>query len=87
MNFSKGLAIDAAQYGVRVNTVAPGPIWTPLIPTTMPPEDVKSFGGQTPLGRPGQPAELAAAYMFLASDDSSYVTGEVLGVTGGGLLA
>jgi NAD(P)-dependent dehydrogenase (short-subunit alcohol dehydrogenase family) len=87
VNFSKGLAIDAARYGVRVNTVAPGPIWTPLIPATMPPDDVKSFGAQTPLGRPGQPAELAAAYVFLACDDSSYVTGEVLGVTGGGLLA
>jgi NAD(P)-dependent dehydrogenase (short-subunit alcohol dehydrogenase family) len=87
VNFSKGLAIDAAQYGVRVNTVAPGPIWTPLIPATMPADSVKGFGAQTPLGRPGQPAELAAAYVFLASDDSSYVTGEVLGVTGGGLLA
>jgi len=87
VNFSKGLALDAAKYGVRVNTVAPGPIWTPLIPATMPPDDVKSFGAQTPLGRPGQPAELAAAYVFLACDDSSYVTGEVLGVTGGGLLA
>ena len=87
VNFSKGFAIDAAKYGVRVNTVAPGPIWTPLIPATMPPDDVTGFGAQTPLGRPGQPAELAAAYVFLASDDSSYVTGEVLGVTGGGLLA
>lgn len=87
VNFSKGFAIDDARYGVRVNTVAPGPIWTPLIPATMPPDDVTSFGAQTPLGRPGQPAELAAAYVFLASDDSSYVTGEVLGVTGGGLLA
>jgi NAD(P)-dependent dehydrogenase (short-subunit alcohol dehydrogenase family) len=87
VNFSKGFAIAAAKYGVRVNTVAPGPIWTPLIPATMPPDDVPSFGAQTPLGRPGQPAELAAAYVFLASDDSSYVTGEVLGVTGGGLLA
>jgi NAD(P)-dependent dehydrogenase (short-subunit alcohol dehydrogenase family) len=87
VNFSKGFAIDAAKYGVRVNTVAPGPIWTPLIPATMPADDVASFGAQTPLGRPGQPAELAAAYVFLACDDSSYVTGEVLGVTGGGLLA
>jgi NAD(P)-dependent dehydrogenase (short-subunit alcohol dehydrogenase family) len=87
VNFTKGFSIEAASKGIRVNTVAPGPIWTPLIPSTMPPDDVKAFGAQAPLGRPGQPAELAAAYVFLASNDSSYVTGEVLGVTGGGLLA
>jgi hypothetical protein len=86
-NFTKGFAIEAAEKGIRVNTVAPGPIWTPLIPATMPPDDLKTFGAQTPLKRPGQPAELAPAYVFLASNDSSYVTGEVLGVTGGGLLA
>jgi NAD(P)-dependent dehydrogenase (short-subunit alcohol dehydrogenase family) len=87
VNFTKGFAIEAAEKGIRVNTVAPGPIWTPLIPATMPPDDVKTFGGQVPLKRPGQPAELAPAYVFLASNDSSYVTGEVLGVTGGGVLA
>jgi hypothetical protein len=58
--------------GIRVNAVAPGPIWTPLIPATMPPEKVEQFGADTPLGRAGQPVELAAAYVFLASDDSSY---------------
>lgn len=74
-------------YNPKPTLLEPGPIWTPLIPSTMPPDDVKTFGAQAPFGRPGQPAELAAAYVFLASNDSSYVTGEVLGVTGGGLLA
>jgi NAD(P)-dependent dehydrogenase (short-subunit alcohol dehydrogenase family) len=81
--FTKALAQDLAERGVRVNAVAPGPIWTPLIPATMPPEKVDSFGADTPLGRAGQPAELAPAYVFFASQESSYVTGEVLGVTGG----
>jgi NAD(P)-dependent dehydrogenase (short-subunit alcohol dehydrogenase family) len=66
-----------------VNAVAPGPIWTPLIPATMPEEKVESFGADTPLGRAGQPAEVAPAYVFFASQESSYITGEVLGVTGG----
>ena len=69
--------------GIRVNAVAPGPVWTPLIPSTMPEEKVKQFGTDTPLGRAGQPAELAPAYVFFASQESSYVTGEILGVTGG----
>jgi NAD(P)-dependent dehydrogenase (short-subunit alcohol dehydrogenase family) len=69
--------------GIRVNAVAPGPVWTPLIPATMPAEKVKSFGEQSPLGRAAQPAELAPAYVFFASPESSYITGEVLGVTGG----
>ena len=69
--------------GIRVNSVAPGPIWTPLIPTTMPPEKVKTFGTDTPLGRPGQPAELAPLYMLLASDDGSYISGASSAVTGG----
>jgi len=81
--FTKALAEDLAEQGIRVNAVAPGPIWTPLIPTTMPPEKVKSFGADTPLGRPGQPAEVAPAYVYFASQESSYTTGEVLGVTGG----
>ncbi|MEV6299820.1 SDR family oxidoreductase [Actinoplanes sp. NPDC051861] len=81
--FTKALAEDLAGRGVRVNAVAPGPIWTPLIPATMPEEKVKSFGGDTPLGRAGQPAELAPAYVYFASPESSYTTGEVLGVTGG----
>ena len=81
--FTKALAEELAEKGVRVNAVAPGPIWTPLIPTTMHEEKVKSFGSDTPLGRAGQPAELAPAYVYFASQESSYTTGEVLGVTGG----
>jgi NAD(P)-dependent dehydrogenase (short-subunit alcohol dehydrogenase family) len=82
-NFTAGLAQMVAQRGVRVNCVAPGPIWTPLIPSTMPPEQVKSFGKNTPLGRAGQPAELAPAYVLLASDEGSYMTGAMIPVTGG----
>jgi len=81
--FTQGLAQSLAERGIRVNAVAPGPIWTPLIPATMPGGNVEGFGEQTPLGRAGQPAELAPAYVFLASQESSYVTGEVIGVTGG----
>jgi NAD(P)-dependent dehydrogenase (short-subunit alcohol dehydrogenase family) len=81
--FTKALGAGLAEKGIRVNSVAPGPIWTPLIPATMPQEKVASFGEQTPMGRAGQPAELAPAYVFFASQESSYVTGEVLGVTGG----
>ena len=83
INFTRGLALMVADKGIRVNSVAPGPVWTPLIPATMPPDVVETFGTQTPLGRPAQPAELAPAYVFLASPESSYVTGEVLAVTGG----
>jgi NAD(P)-dependent dehydrogenase (short-subunit alcohol dehydrogenase family) len=83
VNFTKGLGQMLAERGIRVNAVAPGPIWTPLIPATMPEEKVESFGEQTPLGRAGQPAELAPAYVFFASQESSYVTAAVLGVTGG----
>jgi NAD(P)-dependent dehydrogenase (short-subunit alcohol dehydrogenase family) len=82
-NFTRGLASMVAEQGIRVNCVAPGPIWTPLIPATMPEEQVESFGEQTPLGRAGQPAEVATAFVYLASSESSYVTGEVLAVTGG----
>ncbi|WP_205473952.1 glucose 1-dehydrogenase [Nocardioides sp. SYSU D00038] len=82
-NFTRGLAAMVAERGIRVNCVAPGPIWTPLIPATMPEEKVASFGEQTPLGRAGQPAEVATAFVYLASADSSYITGEVLAVTGG----
>jgi hypothetical protein len=83
VNFTKGLATELGPKGIRVNSVAPGPIWTPLIPATMPVEQVKSFGSDTPLGRAGQPAELAPAFVFLASQESSYITAETLGVTGG----
>ena len=83
IDFTKGLAADVARKGIRVNAVAPGPIWTPLIPATMPKEKFETFGDDVPLGRAGQPAELAPAYVFLASGESSYTTGEVIGVTGG----
>jgi NAD(P)-dependent dehydrogenase (short-subunit alcohol dehydrogenase family) len=83
VNFTRGLAAQLADRGVRVNTVAPGPVWTPLIPATMPVDEVEGFGEQTPLGRVAQPAELAPAYVFLASAESSYITGERIGVTGG----
>lgn len=83
VTFTKALSDMAIEKGVRVNAVAPGPIWTPAIPSTMPREKVKQFGKNTPIGRAGQPAELAPAFVFLASQDSSYITGEVIGVTGG----
>jgi len=82
-NFCASLAQLLGPDGIRVNSVAPGPIWTPLIPSTMPEEKVKSFGGDTPLGRAGQPAELAPIYVMLASDESSYVSGARIAVTGG----
>ena len=83
VTFSKGLAQDLVQRGIRVNVVAPGPVWTPLIPASMPTERSSQFGQQGPMQRPAQPAELAPAYVFLASQESSYITGEVIGVTGG----
>ena len=82
--FTKALAQQVAKKGIRVNAVAPGPIWTPLqVSGGQPPEKLPKFGAQTPLGRAGQPAELAPAYVFLASPESSYVAGETLSVTGG----
>jgi NAD(P)-dependent dehydrogenase (short-subunit alcohol dehydrogenase family) len=76
VNFSKGLAQQVIERGIRVNAVAPGPVWTP-------PDEVKSFGQQAPIGRAAQPVELAPAYVFLASQESSYIAGETIGVTGG----
>lgn len=81
--FTAALAQMLAPRGIRVNAVAPGPIWTPLIPSTMPEEKVENFGQETPLGRPGQPAELAPAYVFLASPEASFVSGALVPVTGG----
>jgi NAD(P)-dependent dehydrogenase (short-subunit alcohol dehydrogenase family) len=82
-NFTAGLAQMLGSRGIRVNAVAPGPIWTPLIPSTMPDEKVKSFGQDTPLGRAGQPKELAGIYVLLASDEGSYMNGGIYAVTGG----
>lgn len=82
-NFSASLAQLLGEKGIRVNSVAPGPIWTPLIPSTMPAEKVKSFGENVPLGRAGQPVELAPLYVLLASDDASYISGARVAVTGG----
>jgi NAD(P)-dependent dehydrogenase (short-subunit alcohol dehydrogenase family) len=82
-NFTAGLAQLLAEKGIRANSVAPGPIWTPLIPATMPPDKVKDFGKSVPMKRAGQPAELAPAYVLLASDDGSYISGATIAVTGG----
>jgi NAD(P)-dependent dehydrogenase (short-subunit alcohol dehydrogenase family) len=82
-NFTGGLAQMLGKKGIRANCVAPGPIWTPLIPATMPPEKVKNFGKDVALGRAGQPVELAPVYVLLASDDSSYMAGATVAVTGG----
>ena len=82
-NFTAGLAQLLAEKGIRVNSVAPGPIWTPLIPATMPPDKVESFGQQVPMKRPGQPAEVAPVYVLLASNQASYISGARIAVTGG----
>lgn len=82
-NFTAGLAQLLAEKGIRVNSVAPGPIWTPLIPATMPPDQVESFGQQVPMKRPGQPAEVAPVYVLLASNQASYISGARIAVTGG----
>ena len=83
VSFTRSLAGLAIKQGVRVNAVAPGPVWTPLIPSTLPKEKVKQFGADTVFGRAAQPAELAPIFVFLASKQASYVTGEVYGATGG----
>jgi NAD(P)-dependent dehydrogenase (short-subunit alcohol dehydrogenase family) len=84
--FTRSLSQGLAEKGVRVNAVAPGPIWTPLIPSTFPEDKVASFGADVPLQRPGQPEEVAPSYVFLASDDSSYMTGQVLHPNGGSVV-
>lgn len=83
LTFTKALSEEAIKTGIRVNAVAPGPVWTPLIPMSFEGEKVAEFGKTTPMGRPGQPAELAPVFVFLASQDSTYITGECIGVTGG----
>ncbi|WP_110929059.1 SDR family oxidoreductase [Bacillus massiliglaciei] len=83
LSFTRALSNSVVKDGIRVNGVAPGPIWTPLIPASFSEEDVAKFGSNTPMGRAGQPEELAPAYVYLASDDSSYVSGQVLHVNGG----
>ena len=84
--FTRSLSLSLADRGIRVNGVAPGPIWTPLIPSTFPPEKVEKFGTDTPMKRAGQPEEVAPCYVFLASDDSSYMSGQILHVNGGEIV-
>jgi NAD(P)-dependent dehydrogenase (short-subunit alcohol dehydrogenase family) len=83
VSFTRSLALQVVERGIRVNGVAPGPIWTPLIPSTFSAEEVAEFGKKTPMGRPGQPFEVAGGYVFLASDAASYITGQILHINGG----
>ena len=86
VSFTRSLALSLAEKNIRVNGVAPGPVWTPLIPATFPEEKVKEFGKQVPLKRPGQPSEIAPSFVFLASEDASYMTGQVLHPNGGEII-
>jgi NAD(P)-dependent dehydrogenase (short-subunit alcohol dehydrogenase family) len=86
VSFTRSLSQALAKKGIRVNGVAPGPIWTPLIPSSFQEKDVETFGSDVPLRRPGQPEEIAPSYVFLASDDSSYMTGQILHPNGGTIV-
>ncbi len=86
VSFTRALSQNLASKNIRVNSVAPGPVWTPLIPATFPPEQVEGFGTQVPLGRPGQPEEIAPCYVFLASSDASFITGQTLHPNGGTVI-
>lgn len=86
VSFTRSLSSNLVEKGIRVNGVAPGPVWTPLIPATFPEEKVQKFGTDVPMKRPGQPAEVAPAYVFLASDDASYITGQIIHVNGGEIV-
>jgi NAD(P)-dependent dehydrogenase (short-subunit alcohol dehydrogenase family) len=83
VGFTRSIALTLVERGIRVNGVAPGPVWTPLIPATFPEDDVAKFGGQVPMNRAGQPSEIAPSYVFLASSDASYITGQVIHPNGG----
>ncbi|EDK72521.1 short-chain dehydrogenase/reductase SDR [candidate division TM7 genomosp. GTL1] len=86
IGFTRSLSLSLAPKGIRVNAVAPGPIWTPLIPSTFPEENIERFGKDTPMQRPGQPEEVAASFVFLASDDSSYISGQTIHPNGGSVI-
>jgi NAD(P)-dependent dehydrogenase (short-subunit alcohol dehydrogenase family) len=86
VSFTRSLSLSLASQGIRVNGVAPGPIWTPLIPSSVPPEQIVTYGDNVPMRRAGQPFEVAPAYVFLASDDASYITGQILHVNGGEIV-
>ncbi|MDK8184068.1 SDR family oxidoreductase [Paenibacillus sp. UMB4589-SE434] len=86
VSFTRSLSANLAKHGIRVNGVAPGPIWTPLIPSTFDEQKVSEFGANTPMQRPGQPIELAAGYVYLASEDSSYMSGQILHINGGEIV-
>ncbi|MBM9839769.1 SDR family oxidoreductase, partial [Rhodococcus hoagii] len=86
VTFTRSLSQSLVQQGIRVNAVAPGPIWTPLIPASFAAKDVEVFGSDVPMERPGQPVEVAPSYLYLASDDSTYVTGQTIHVNGGTIV-
>jgi NAD(P)-dependent dehydrogenase (short-subunit alcohol dehydrogenase family) len=87
VSFTRSLATNLVEKGIRVNGVAPGPIWTPFIPATFPGEKVETFGTDVPMKRAGEPEEVAPSFVFLASEDSSYITGQIIHVNGGGYIS